>query len=274
MIKAMLDAVREKKPLVHCITNYVTVNDCANILLACGASPIMADDATEVEEITTLCGALYLNIGTLNTRTVESMLLAGKRANALGRPVVLDPVGAGTSALRTQTAQELLAQVRFTVIRGNSSEIRALAQGTADTQGVDASTADAITEDNLCQFLDFAKAFSAKTGAVIAITGAIDIVSDSKTTYIIRNGHSMMSRITGTGCMLSAVIAAYCAANPTDTLKATAVAVCAMGLCGEQAHLRTAKAGAGTGRFREALMDAMSLLDGNTLKAGADVEVR
>ena len=185
--------VRTKSPLIHNITNYVTVNDCANMVLACGASPIMADDAAEVEDITTICGGLNINIGTLNSRTIESMLKAGKKANALGHPVVLDPVGAGASALRTGTAYRLLDEVRFTVIRGNISEVKTLASGAGTTKGVDADVADRVTEENLDGAVAFAKAFAAKTGAVVAITGAIDIVADGAKAYCIRNGHPMIS---------------------------------------------------------------------------------
>ena len=163
--------VRTKSPLIHNITNYVTVNDCANMVLACGASPIMADDAAEVEDITTICGGLNINIGTLNSRTIESMLKAGKKANALGHPVVLDPVGAGASALRTETAYRLLDEVRFTVIRGNISEVKTRASGAGTTKGVDADVADRVTEENLDGAVAFAKAFAAKTGAVVAIGG-------------------------------------------------------------------------------------------------------
>ena len=129
MFQNMLENVRAKCPLIHNITNYVTVNDCANIIIACGAAPIMADDRDEAAEITSLCGGLNINIGTLNSRTIASMFLAGKRANELGHPVVLDPVGAGASKLRTDTAIQLLEEVKFTVIRGNISEIKSLASG-------------------------------------------------------------------------------------------------------------------------------------------------
>ena len=142
MLKTAFENLRSRSPLIHNITNYVTVNDCANMVLACGASPIMADDAAEVEDITTICGGLNINIGTLNSRTIESMLKAGKKANALGHPVVLDPVGAGASALRTETACRLLDEVRFTVIRGNISEVKTLASGAGTTKGVDADVAD------------------------------------------------------------------------------------------------------------------------------------
>ena len=222
MFQKMLENVRGKCPLIHNITNYVTVNDCANIVLACGASPIMSDDQSEVEEITTICGGLNINIGTLNKRTIESMFLAGKRANALSHPVVLDPVGAGASKLRTETAQKLLEEVKFTVIRGNISEVKTLASGSGTTKGVDADVADKVSEENLDSAVAFAKAFAEKTGAVVAITGAIDIVADGKKAYCIRNGHPMMSSITGTGCQLSAMTAAYVTANPEHPLEAAA----------------------------------------------------
>ena len=149
MFKTEFENLRRTCPLIHNITNYVTVNDCANMVLACGASPIMADDAAEVEDITTICGGLNINIGTLNSRTITSMLLAGKKANQLGHPVVLDPVGAGASRLRTDTAFRLLRDVKFTVIRGNISEIKTLASGAGTTKGVDADVADKVTEENL-----------------------------------------------------------------------------------------------------------------------------
>lgn len=274
MFSQEITAVRSTTPLIHCITNYVTVNDCANILLACGGSPIMADDCGEVEEITTICGGLCINIGTLNTRTVASMLLAGKRANALGHPVVLDPVGAGASTLRTQTAQQLLREVQFDVIRGNLSEIKALALGTGTTKGVDADAADVIDESTAAKTAAFAKAFARQTGAIIAITGKIDLVADADKAFVIRNGVPMMSRITGTGCMLSAMTAAFVTANQDDKLTATAAAVSAMGLCGEQADAAITQSHAGTGSFRAALLDAVSLLDGAALAKGARYEVQ
>ena len=174
MTSAILDQIRAASPLIHCITNYVTVNDVANVLLAIGARPIMADDPEEVEEITALCAGLCLNIGTLNARTIPSMLAAGKRARALGHPVVLDPVGAGASRLRTATALRILDEVRPTLIRGNISEVRTLAVGAGTTQGVDANAADAVTEDNLAAAAELLRAFAARTEAIVAVTGAID----------------------------------------------------------------------------------------------------
>ena len=273
MLSQMLQQVRERAPLIHNITNYVTVNDCANILLACGGSPIMSDDIEEVSEITTICGGLNINIGTLNQRTIPAMFAAGKRANELGHPVLLDPVGAGASALRTNTALDLLQQVKFTVIRGNISEIKTLALGSGSTKGVDADVADQVTEDNLDQAVAFAKDFARKTGAVIAITGAIDIVADAESAYCIRNGHPMMSKITGTGCQLSAMMTAYLTANPDHPLQAAAAAVCAMGLCGELAYQRLSPAD-GNSSYRNYIIDAVYHLTPAQLQEGAKYEIR
>lgn len=273
MFDEMLAAVRARHPLIHNITNYVTVNDCANILLACGASPIMADDVDEVEEITAVCGGLNINIGTLNRRTIPAMLAAGRRANALSHPVLLDPVGAGASSLRTQTALKLLDEVRFTVVRGNISEIKTLSRGSGTTKGVDADVADQVTEANLQQAVDFAKAFSQKLGAVVAITGAIDIVADAHRAYCIRNGHPDMGRITGTGCQLSAMTAAYITANPERPLEAAAAAVCAMGLCGELARQRMTPLD-GNASYRSYIIDAVYNLSPEILQRGANYEVR
>lgn len=273
MFQNMLENVRKNCPLIHNITNYVTVNDCANIVIACGASPIMADDKEEVGEITTICSGLNINIGTLNSRTIASMLIAGKRANELSHPVVLDPVGAGASKLRTETAMQLLQEVKFSVIRGNISEIKTLASGSGTTKGVDADVADKITEENLDDVIAFAKAFSKKTGAVIAITGAIDIVADSKKAYCIRNGHPMMSSITGTGCQLSAMTAAFVTANPDHPLEATAAAVSAMGYAGEVAHNRLADMD-GNSTYRNYIIDAICNMTPEMLEKGAKYEVR
>lgn len=273
MFGEMLKNVKEQVPLVHCITNYVTVNDCANILLACGGSPIMADDEQEVEEITTVCDGLTINIGTLNSRTVESMMLAGKRANALDHPILLDPVGVGASALRTRTAIELLENVKFTAVRGNISEIKTLVLGSGNTKGVDANVADAVTEENRKRVIAFAGEFSRKTGAVIVITGAVDLAVDGKQAYVIRNGHPMMSKVTGTGCMLSAMMAAYLTANKDTPLQAAAAAVCAMGIAGERAYEKMLAVHGGSGSYRMFLMDEISNMNAEILDRDARYEV-
>ena len=271
-MKNIFENVRKTSPLIHNITNYVTVNDCANMLLACGASPIMSDAIDDVEDITAICGGLNINIGTLNERTIPSMHLAGKKANELGHPVLLDPVGAGASALRTNTAVELMDKVKFTVIRGNISEIKTLANGSGTTKGVDADVADRVTEENLETAVAFAKTFAQKTGAVIAITGAIDIVADADCAYCIYNGTPMMSTITGTGCQLSALVTAFVVANPANPLKATAAAVCAMGLCGEIAQKRLTDLD-GNSTYRNYIIDAMYNLDSDTFIKGAKYKI-
>ena len=273
MFSEMLHNVREKCPLIHNITNYVTVNDCANILLACGASPIMADDLEDIKDISPICGGLNINIGTLNQHTIPSMYAAGKIANQLGHPTLLDPVGAGASRIRTNTAIELVRQIQFTVIRGNISEIKAIALGNESTKGVDADVSDSVTKDNLDAACSFAKNFAAKTGTVVAITGAIDIVADTNKAYCIYNGTSAMSKITGTGCQLSAMTTAFITANPGTPLEATAAAVCAMGLCGEIAMERMSPKD-GNSSYRNYIIDAVYNLTGDELENGARYEIR
>lgn len=272
MMKQCLDNIRDTAPLVHNITNYVTVNDVANILLACGASPIMSDDEEEVVEITSICGGLNINIGTLNKNTIPSMFLAGKQANKLGHKVLLDPVGVGASTFRTKTALELIKEVSFDVIRGNISEIKTLALGTGSTKGVDASISDAVTEDNLEQTIDFIKDFSKRVGAIIAVTGAIDLVVGGDTCYVIRNGKKEMSEITGTGCQLSGMMTAFLVANPKNVLEAAAASVCAMGLAGEIAMTRMLE-GDGNSTYRNRIIDAIYNMDGDTLEKGAKYEI-
>ena len=273
MLQEMLENVRKKRPLIHSITNYVTANDCANILIACGASPIMADESEEVAEITAICDGLNINIGTPNSRTVRSMMIAGKAANKLGHPVVLDPVGAGASAFRKDTAFRLLEELKFSVIRGNISEIKTLASGRGSTGGVDADAKDIIREDDLDDVILFAKAFAKKTGSVIAITGAVDIVADAEKAYLIRNGHPMMSSITGTGCQLSAMTAAFVSANPDKPLEAAACAVSLMGYAGEVAHERLSEMD-GNSTYRNYIIDAVYNMTAEMLRKGAKYEVR
>ena len=273
VLKTMLENVRAKTPLVHNITNYVTVNDVANVLLAAGGSPIMSDDADDVEDITSICGGLNINIGTLNKNTIPSMFLAGKKANELGHIVLLDPVGAGASRLRTDTANRLMQEVRFDAVRGNISEIKTLAVGAGTTKGVDADIADRVTEENLGEVVAFVKKFAERTGAVIAVTGAIDLVADAKKAYCIYNGHPMMSSITGTGCQLSALTAAFVTANKDHPLEAAAAAVCAMGLAGEIAHERLTPQD-GNATYRNYIIDAIYHMDGDELERGAKFEVK
>lgn len=270
-LKTALDNVRNTVPLVHSITNYVTVNDCANALLACGASPIMSDEPADVSDITSICGGLVINIGTLNERSIKAMHVAGKRAAELGHVIVLDPVGAGASALRTQTASALLDELPITVIRGNMSEVKALVGASNTTRGVDVNPDDAVTEENLVASAAYARELSEKTGAIVAITGAIDIVADGTRAFAIRNGHPIMGKITGAGCMLTCVVAAYAVANPDARLEAVVAAVAGEGLAGQIAQARMGVAD-GNGTFRTYLLDALYTMSGEALEQGALVK--
>ena len=272
-LKTAFENLRSRSPLIHNITIYVTVNDCANMVLACGASPIMADDAAEVEDITTICGGLNINIGTLNKNTIPSMFLAGKKANELGHIVLLDPVGAGASRLRTDTANRLMQEVRFDAVRGNISEIKTLCTGSGSTKGVDADAVDAVTEANLDDGVQLVKTFAQRAGCIVAVTGAIDLVSDGERCWCIRNGRAEMSRITGTGCQLSALMTAFLVANPDHKLAAAAAAVCMMGLAGEIGWANM-QPGDGNSTYRNRIIDAIFNMTGDALEKGAKYELR
>ena len=270
MLGICLDSVRRTVPLVHNITNYVTVNDVANILLACGGSFIMSVEPEDVEDITSICGGLNINIGTLNQRSIQAMFRAGEKAASLGHVLLLDPVGAGASVLRTNTAVELMEKLPFTVIRGNISEIKTLALGSGKTRGVDADVSDAESDGNLAAFV---KDFARRSHAIVAVTGAIDLVSDADRCFVIRNGRPEMGKITGTGCQLSGMMTAFVAANPDRRLEAAAAAVCAMGLAGEIGWSRMAQ-GDGNSTYRNRIIDAIYNMDGAALDKGAKYEVR
>lgn len=267
MLREIIEQNRKRKPLIHCINNHVTSNDCANVLLACGGSAIMADDPEEVAEVTAMCNGLVLNLGTPNPRKLEALLLAGKRANALGHPVILDPVGAGSSSMRRNAVKQLLKQVRFAAIRANAAEIATLVHGTAAHRGVDAdlegATADSVNEN--------AKRLARETGAVIVVTGDTDVVTDGRTTYRVHNGHPMMKTVTGSGCQLSALLGAYITANTETPLHAALAAVCAMGLCGEIAHERLTPPD-GNATYRNYIIDAIYNLTPEALVKGANYE--
>ena len=273
MLGKCLENVKENTPLIHNITNYVTVNDVANALLASGGSPIMSDEPDDVADITSICGGLNINIGTLNKRSIEAMFISGKKSKELGHIVLLDPVGAGASKLRTETAVEIMEEIKPDIIRGNISEIKTLALGSGTTKGVDADAADVVTDENLDSMVEFAKAFSKKSRAVIAITGAIDLVADGKKCYVIRNGSPMMSRITGTGCMLSGLTTAYAVANPDNIIEAVAASVCLMGLAGQIGVLKMSD-NEGNSSLRNHIIDAIYNMDAEKLNKGAKYEVR
>lgn len=274
MFGNIIDQARKYPSLVHCITNIVTIHDCANMVLASGGSPIMANASEEVEEVTSICTSLVLNIGTLNSKTIDSMILAGQKANELGHPVILDPVGAGVSSLRKEAVARLLREVKISVIKGNISEIKTVFAGSGVSSGVDAEAIDAVTEENLEKTIEFAKNLSLQTKAVIVITGAIDLVVSEKKSYIIENGHPMMAKITGSGCMLAALIGAYAGSNPEYIMEAAAAAVIAEGICGEKAAKRTAEEKRGTGSFSIYLIDEMSRLTGEEAELRKKVRIR
>lgn len=273
MLGKCLENVQSTTPLIHNITNYVTVTDVANMILASGGSPIMSAEPKDVYDITSICGGLNINIGTLTTDSIEAMFIAGKRAGELGHKILLDPVGAGASKLRTETATELMEKLDLTVIRGNISEIKTLAMGSGTTKGVDADVADTVSEDNLDKAVSFVKDFAKKAGCVVAITGAIDLVSDGDKCYIIRNGRPEMGRITGTGCQLSGMMCAFLVANPDSPLEAAAAAVCTMGLAGEIGWSNMQKTD-GNSTYRNRIIDAVYNMTPDELREGANYEIR
>lgn len=282
-----LAEIRARRPLIHCISNYVTAGDVANMLLAAGASPMMADELPEVAEITALSQGLVLNIGTLKAASVEAMLLAGKRAVELGHPVVFDPVGVGASRFRTETAWRIIRSVRCTVIRGNASEIGFLAGGKTRPRGVDADEREGQPGEHRQEQAAAAGQLSRETGAVIVITGPQDLIIDGSRSCLVHNGVPLLGQVTGTGCMLDGIIAAFLAVGPgdaglTDAEPAdagerrfwqTVYAVAAAGICGELAAQKTIAGGGGTGSFRMYLLDAMSNLNDRQIKEEVRIEV-
>jgi hydroxyethylthiazole kinase len=251
-----LRRLREAKPLVHQITNYVVMNETANATLAIGALPVMAHAREEVEEMVAIAGALVLNIGTLSPDWVEAMLLAGRAANERGVPVVLDPVGAGATAYRTDTAKRLLDEVRVTVLRGNAGEVATLVGVAAEVRGVESiGAADGSAE--------LARTAGAELGLVASVTGPVDHVSDGNVVVAVANGHPLMASITGTGCMSSAITGCFLAVNRERPLEAAAEALVAFGVAGEEA----ARGAKGPGSFHVALYDSLAALDPATLDA-------
>lgn len=260
-VGCLIEQVRERSPLVHHITNYVTANDCANMTLAIGASPVMADEGIEMSHITGIADALVLNIGTINQPKALSMIAAGKVANEKGIPVVLDPVGVGASAFRKDTTHQLLDEIKMSVLRGNISEIRCVAGLDAMAKGVDASGEDIGREESR---EEVAAHLARKLGCVVIISGKVDVVSDGQRTLCVKNGHPMLGNITGTGCMCSSLVGSFCGAAPDEILKASVAAMVAMGVAGELAY---EKAGwLGNGSFRVALHDEMSQLNRETIE--------
>jgi hydroxyethylthiazole kinase len=240
-----IQKIRAEAPLVHNITNFVVMNTTANALLALGASPVMAHASEEVEEMVGIARALVLNIGTLSSVWIEAMLKAGRAARARAIPVVLDPVGAGATTLRTKTCKLLLEQVRPTIVRGNASEIRALTSIERGTKGVDSTHG---SEDAL----GAAMLLSKQWGCVVVVTGAVDLVVQGDQLLRVANGHPMMTRVTGLGCTATALVGAFAAVNP-DPLRAAAHAMVTIGIAGELAAERSA----GPGSLQLQLLDVL-----------------
>ncbi|SHO49797.1 hydroxyethylthiazole kinase [Desulfopila aestuarii] len=254
-----LEKVRARKPLIHNITNFVVMNSTANVLLAAGASPVMAHAANEVEEMAGFAGALVLNIGTLTDIWVESMLLAGRKCTELKTPIVLDPVGSGATALRTITAKRIIEETSVSVIRGNASEILSLRNTDSKTKGVDSL-------HSVDEAAEAAKALAIELGTTLAITGPVDLVTDGQRVLRVANGHPLMSYVTGTGCAATSVIGAFAAVDD-DTVTATATALAYYGLAGEKAGAMSN----GPGSFMVNLLDALYNLTPEDVKAGSKI---
>ena len=255
-----LEKVRENKPLVHNITNFVVMNYTANALLAMGASPVMAHARNEVEEMVSFAGALVLNIGTLTDKWVDAMIAAGKTASENGTPIILDPVGAGATRLRTDSAKKILAQVRVSVLRGNASEILSLRRSDSKTKGVDAihTVADAAQA---------ATVLAAELDTTLAITGPIDLVTGGGRACQVANGHPLMAAVTGTGCTATATIGAFLAVDP-DPFSAAVTALAYFGLAGEVAG----KAASAPGSFMIHMLDALYTITPDQLSQGCKIE--
>jgi hydroxyethylthiazole kinase len=258
---ADLAAIRERKPLVHQITNYVVMNETANATLSLGALPVMAHAVEEVEEMASVAGALVLNIGTLSKHWIEAMLLAAKAASAAGVPVVLDPVGAGATRLRTETAQKILDEAEIAVVRGNAAEVATLAGREAEIRGVESiGASDSGAE--------LAAVAAAALGCVASVTGPVDHVSDGERTIAIANGDALLGTVSGTGCMSTAITGCFLSVGPERPLEAAAEALAAFDVAGEDA----AVGAKGPGSFHVALYDALYNLDPATLDSRAKVE--
>ena len=257
---ASLAALREAKPLVHQITNYVVMNETANATLALGSLPVMAHARQEVEEMVGLASALVLNIGTLSEHWIEAMLLAGRKASARGIPIVLDPVGAGATRYRTETAKRLLGELDVTALRGNPGEVATLVGVAAEVRGVESIGAGG-------ESADLAREAAQSLGVIASVTGPVDHVSDGSRVLAVANGHELLAAVSGTGCMSTAITGCFLAAKPEETLEAAAEGLAAFGVAGEDA----AAGAKGPGTFHAGLYDALAALDPSTLDGRARI---
>lgn len=266
-----LRRLRALRPLVHCITNAVTVNDCANALLSIGASPVMATAIEEAAEIASKADSVCVNIGTLDETAVPAMFAAAKASARNGRAVTLDPVGAGASDYRTNTSLRLLDTGNFTLLRGNASEIRAVAGVSSTTRGVD-TAADTASEKALKETIKIAQNLAKTRKIIVGVSGPVDVIASENGLVLVKNGHPFLPDICGTGCMLSAVAAAFLGANRQKLFAAVTAAFCAVGLAGEIAHERLAAAG-GPAAGRILFLDALAALDEKTFEQRARFEI-
>jgi len=255
----LLSKIRAKRPLIHHITNALTVNDCANVTLSIGAAPVMAEAPEEAGEMVSMADALVLNIGTLSHQQVISMLNAGYAANARGIPVILDPVGAGATKMRTESARLLLDKIQIAVLKGNIGEIGVLAGVEGKVRGVDSW---GLNGDPI----KIGQEYAQQTGVTVAVSGAADIVTDGNRVVLVGNGHPMMSRLTGTGCMVASLVGAF-AAVCSDRVTSSVAAFAAFGIAGERAAQKTS----GPYSFRTALMDEIAALQPEDLMQNASV---
>lgn len=256
-IKWLLSQTKERKPLIHCITNPISIHDCANVILAAGGRPIMAEHPREVAQITASADALMLNLGNITDARMESMKIALKTAKKQSIPVLLDLVGVACSDLRMVYAKELFTAGYPDILKGNMSEILSMAGRPSHSIGIDAGKEDALAEDNREQVLQILCEFSIRTGAVILASGKEDLIIDRHRAYLIANGDPMLSEITGTGCMLGALCTAFLASDKESGVHAAVLAAASMGIAGELA----AKDCPGTGTFQVRLLDCLYQLD-------------
>ncbi|BED91840.1 MAG: hydroxyethylthiazole kinase [Candidatus Improbicoccus pseudotrichonymphae] len=257
----LLNKTKENKPLVHHITNYVTANDCANVTLEIGASPIMADDIEEVLEITAVSDSVVINTGTLNCKTLKSMFLSGKMANKKNIPVIFDPVGVGATRFRNDAVMKFIKEVNASVVRGNISEIKFIAGVDSKIKGVDAFESYFVDIEHTKKI---AKEIAQELNCVVAISGAVDVISNGNKIICIKNGHSSLRGLTGTGCMCSSLIGSLCGATKNQNFEATITAMLCMGIAGELAHKNTKNLG--NGSFHIAIHNSISTMNGKIFK--------
>ena len=276
-IEKNLKSIREKNALTHCITNSVTINDCANAVLAIGGSPFMAEDAEELEEVVSIADVLVINIGKLSKTQIESMKISAQKANETKTPIILDPVGVGVTNLRNKTTMDLIENYDITAIRGNISEIKAIAKlsGVLDesntAKGVDVNVDDIITEENLKENAELIRDLALKLDTTILASGPIDILTDGETIISVDNGDEMMPLITGSGCMLSSIVGSCIGGS--NPLEGSLVAILAMNIAGEKARAKVDEKDEGTGSFRTYLIDYLYKTNAESLVNESNIEV-